>query len=928
VSSDSEQLLPPNEPAAFESLCLDLWRDIWGDPGAQKNGRPGQPQAGVDVYGQHDGGWVGVQCKQKDGLLRTKVTVKELDAEVAAARSFQPALRRFILATSGRRDAKVQQRARELTKQGELDVEVWSWQDIWPEIHGRRKLFERIFPIYWPLQAGVRRRRVRPTVLKHIAETLFGREQELQRLDATWNDPTKHVVTLVAWGGVGKTSLVAKWAAELAARDYDGADYFDWSFYSQGTREQGGESADAFIDAALRFFGDETLADSPSSPWEKGARFAQLVAERRTLLVLDGLEPLQHPPGPLAGELKDPAITTLLKRLAQSNRGLCVVTTREQVKDLAAFRQSTALEWELEHLSTDAGVALLKSLKVHGSERDLRQLVDDVDGHALTIDLLGRYLTKAHNGDVRRRDRVNLTNADAKVRGGHAFKTIGAYETWLASGGVNGQRQLAILRLLGLFDRPASDDCLAALRREPVIEGLTESLVLIEEADWNTTVGELGDCRLLAIDGSAIDSHPIVREHFAQRLRDEQPNAWEAAHGRLFDHLKNSPEHWPHTVVGLQPFYQAVVHGCHAGRVQEACDDIYFFRILRRDEFFSLRRLGAYGADLGAVACFFLKPWTVVSPSLADRDQDWMLSMAAVCLRAVGRSIEAVEAMRAALRPSIERGHWEAAAIRSSNLSDLELTLGNISAAIRAAEQSIEFAERSTEFLRMTTRVRLATALNQAGRRADALARFREAEGMQAKRESDFPLLYSGQGFAYCDVLLAGAERATARAGSDTKLAASCRTVHERASRTLGFAMQHHFGLLSIALDHLSLGRARLYQALLERTPADVARSEIERAVDGLRRAGDQDEIPRGLLTRAWLRSAMGDQLGARSDLDEAQEIAERGPMPLHLADIKLYRARLFHDRAALAEARRLIDKHGYERRRGELEDAEEMLNQ
>ena len=154
MSSDQEQLLPPNEPTTFESLCLDLWREIWGDPGAQKNGRSGQPQAGVDIFGRAAEGWVGVQCKQKDGLLRTSVTAAELAAEVTAARSFTPRLRRFLLATSGPRDARLQERARELTETGLFDVEIWSWQDIWHEIHGRRALFERLFPIYWPLQAG------------------------------------------------------------------------------------------------------------------------------------------------------------------------------------------------------------------------------------------------------------------------------------------------------------------------------------------------------------------------------------------------------------------------------------------------------------------------------------------------------------------------------------------------------------------------------------------------------------------------------------------------------------------------------------------------------------------------------------------------------------------------------------------------------
>ena len=70
----------------------------------------------------------------------------------------------------------------------------------------------------------------------------------------------------------------------------------------------------------------------------------------------------------------------------------------------------------------------------------------------------------------------------------------------------------------------------------------------------------------------------------------------------------------------------------------------------------------------------------------------------------------------------------------------------------------------------------------------------------------------------------------------------------------------------------------------------------------------------------------------AQRDLDEAWEIAERGPMPLHMADIHLYRARLFHGvkpypwksaQDDLAAARKLIEQCGYWRRKEELEDAE-----
>jgi hypothetical protein len=152
--------------------------------------------------------------------------------------------------------------------------------------------------------------------------------------------------------------------------------------------------------------------------------------------------------------------------------------------------------------------------------------------------------------------------------------------------------------------------------------------------------------------------------------------------------------------------------------------------------------------------------------------------------------------------------------------------------------------------------------------------------------------------------------------------------------------------LLDIALDHLTLGRAALYEAILEGASFDPCHSSLQHAVDGLRRAGTQHELPRGLLTRAWLRFLTGARTGpesAQSDLDEAWEIAERGPMPLFLADIHLYRARLFHavtpypwaiavtgdargPKDDLVAARAIVERCGYLRRKEELEDAENVI--
>ena len=390
-------------------------------------------------------------------------------------------------------------------------------------------------------------------ILKYAPSDLIGRDAEKKLLSDAWDQAVRgepkrpHVLTFVALGGEGKTSLVAKWAADLAHQDWPGCDaVFAWSFYSQGTREQTAVSSDAFLAEALTFFGDAATAGSAQGAFDKGRRLARLVGERRALLILDGVEPLQYAPtSPTPGELKDQGLAALLKGLAATSLGLCMVTTRYALPDLRAFWEKTAPMLELKRLSTAAGVKLLCSIGVRtGSQADFEKLVEDVDGHALTLQILGQFLVRAFHGDIRRRDRISLEKADAKIQGGHAFRAMAAYVKWLEDDSDEARREVALLKLLGLFDRPATADCLAALRRAPAIPGLTEPLVGLAEDDWEFSLTSLRDAKLLTVnreEGSgvllALDAHPLLREYFATQLRRQHPEAWRDAHRRLYEHL-------------------------------------------------------------------------------------------------------------------------------------------------------------------------------------------------------------------------------------------------------------------------------------------------------------------------------------------------------------------------------------------------------
>jgi hypothetical protein len=102
----------------------------------------------------------------------------------------------------------------------------------------------------------------------------------------------------------------------------------------------------------------------------KGERLAKLTAHRRTLLVLDGLEPLQNPPGPQEGRVRDPSLQALLRELAAFNMGLCVITTRTPVVDIADHEGTSALRRDLEQLSNDAGAKLLRALGARAMRRN------------------------------------------------------------------------------------------------------------------------------------------------------------------------------------------------------------------------------------------------------------------------------------------------------------------------------------------------------------------------------------------------------------------------------------------------------------------------------------------------------------------------------------------------------------------------------
>lgn len=801
-------------------------------------------------------------------------------------------------------------------------------------------------------------------------KALIGRGFELDILRDAWASTTPkktNAVVLHALGGAGKSALLGTFANELLAAGGGGAQrIYGWSAYSQGSGEQKRTDADSFISKALGDLG--FVGHPPRDPIERARELAKLIQRERVLLLLDGLEPLQDPPGINKGRFKDKGLAELVKILAKLNPGLMLLTTRQPVPELDGHGP-LVIDHPLDELSPMAGAELLVDLGVHGRQRDLETAVADVKGHALTVTLLGSYLAEVCGGDIRHRDQFDfanivLTKAEEEalatdktiVPAKRAEKVMRGYlEQFdkLASDGASAGRggpERVLLSLLGLFDRPADGPAVEKLLAQR-IPGLTDELFVETEKTitgpwwWKSTrvesrelnVGEraqrlrrakerLRKLKLLAganpRDPQELEAHPIVRAFFAARLIETAPEAAKSAHDILYRHYVVAAPDLPDTLEAMQPLFHAVQHGIKAGRANEVFSNILKRRIRRGYRQYLIYQIGAYGSDLAVLAHFFEELWGRPIASLQSADRAWLLVAAANDLKAVGRLTSSAEALSRAVEANraLERkGHVVGLL---GKYGEAQVMIGEVAHAIATAQQALAEADNNNDIVNKAhTKADLAILFFLSGQEVEARKLFAEARTLKGSpmpqpREYWFGELLLHEGKSAAAAELANAQLRFANTTKGRKL-----------------------GAISLGFAWLSIGSVKVH------LQAD-ATDELNAAVEMMRKGGQNQFLPLALLARAAhrrKRAAAGEAeiiSKIREDLDEAEDIAG-DEMRLYVADIALERARFALDlattfdnpAAARAEAQeqteiagRLIARTGYRRREGELTDLKRLI--
>jgi|GEM_PF-590518 len=805
-------------------------------------------------------------------------------------------------------------------------------------------------------------------------EHLIGRTAELERLDRAWNSPDGariHIISIAAWGGVGKSALVNHWFGQMASRDFDGANVLYWSFYSLGGSDEKAASVEEFVEKALDKFGDG--APAKGSSWDRTQRLVDHLRSARTLLILDGLEPLQHPPGPMAGRLKDHSMQFLVRELAAANPGLCVITTRFALPEIDSLVATTAPRIELKGLSADDGAELLEKFGVNGSKKDLRQASIEFKGHALTLTLLATFLRDRCNGDIHRRHEVELLDGDEEL-GRHAKSVMASYVK-----GFGEEPEIAVLKLVGLFDRRVGAAAIDVFREGPIIDGLTNALfrydsgalIPMDKSSWLHVLQRLRKAHLLlAADPNvpeALDAHPLVREYFRAYLKEKFPGGWKSGNARLYEHFKHASPKLPASRTEMESLYSAMIHACRAGLHEEALEEIYRQRIHQGSEGHSHRILGSYEAELAMLSEFFElnSNWGHPLRQLKDGTQATVLGLAGSRLRALGRLAEAVDPLRRSLQVHEHLGDYLLAAVRARHLSEVHMTLGNLEQALEYAHEELRLTEESEKLMSSDLRDQATTAtedennivyekvvqltirgtiLHQQGNWPEAQKLFVTAEKMQQNAWPKLPVLFSLWGFRYCDLLLDQLEYAPKKEFRQQfqKLQERLAAMQDLPADVLANTVpERNLALVGKGLEDLFLAKLTLIRARKSHAKNSIeTQAEVRQAIDNLRIASRPEYIPLGLLARATLHCEMGDLKTAERELKDALEIVKSGKMQLYEVDCYLYFIRLHlqqfrhsSEEHYLKKARKYwddayseIERLGYYRRNQELDSLKALF--
>lgn len=689
-----------------------------------------------------------------------------------------------------------------------------------------------------------------------------GREELLEILNQEWSYSKTRIIGLIGFGGEGKSSLARRWIDDLLNDKSlpQPSGVFWWGFYERPI-------VDEFFEAAFNYLSagkSNLLLEYPSSH-AKIHFLAGMLTRGRYLFVLDGLEVLQHQEGDQYGLLMSNDLREFLEFFAAPEQNsLCLITSRVRLLDLMHY--TTYKHLDVDRLSTIDGCALLRELGVNGSDEDLGKVVEEWDGHALTLSLLASFLTDHQGGNIERIKNISPPTAEEPVYS-RVHRILHRYDSHLK------EEERTFLMIFSAFRTPVKETAFNKVFRAKKKETKTINapIAALDDTTFESMILRLKHYRILRYNGQAhhYTIHPLIRAYYLELLmkgaRDELHECHRLIKEYYLDLAINMPK--TPTLEELSPLIEAVHHACGCDEYDEA-NQIVWERISQRENFWLTNSLAAYETGLALMSEFFPNGDYSQEPLVSTQDDKaWILNAIGFVLVNLGDLHEAKPILERANYISLnisKNYHW--ASIGYKNLSALHSRLGELDKSIDAAVQARDLSFLSKNKCdERDSLARYAWANHLRGNIIEAEDAFQKAEGVEKGIKKD--CLYSLRATRYADHLRRKGDRVSSRKVANLNLKVS----------------QDHCWLASISRSYRILGELEV-----ESGHHEIAQKYYDEALKVARNISRKDILIEALSARGrYIARYRRDFDEALGNLEQALVFATSGGYRLYEADIR-----------------------------------------